>query len=501
MKKVCCFLIALSILFGAVNVHAIEFKVKGRFVTLFEYGQNGRFTKGNGITGYGNPSHGSDEFVAQQRMRIQLDAIASEALSGTVQLEIGQIRWGQSSKGGALGADSNEVVKVKHAYVSWAIPQTDIKVRMGIQMISNPAAATGSWVFGADVAGITANWQFNDYVGMSLFWARPYNDNYSGEDASYMDNMDLFGLSIPLTFDGFKVTPWVIGGAIGPNTFRSGDISIGTRHSYFENGLVALSIPEKRNLHRRLTTYSPIVWAGLALDITEWDPFRLAFDFYYGSVDYDDETLNRQGWMAVLLAEYKLDWGTPGIVGWYASGDDSDLSNGSERLPYLNRDETGGGSFSNYAFHAGRPSTQRDAVISHNPAGTWGVGLRLRDVRWPAKFNHTLRANLIGGTNDPGIVHEIYNKYGVHMAPNNWTMSDGSTFRGTENLYMTKGDYALELGIRTDYKLYENFTIGFDFSYVALWLDKDVWGKSAMNGRDDTVADTWNASMIFIYNF
>ncbi len=501
MKRFCCLMIAFSIVLGAVNVHAIDFKVKGRFVTLFEYGQNASLTKGNGITGYGK--HSADEFVAQQRMRVQIDAIASESLSGTVHFEIGQIRWGQASRGGALGADSTEVVKVKHAYINWTMPNTDLHLRMGVQMISTPAHATGSWVYGADTAGITANWRLNENVGLTLFWARPWNDNYSGEYASYMDNMDLFGLSIPLTFDGIKVTPWVVGGAIGPNTFRTDDSDgtsnyFGRTSSYFEDGLVALNYPmDGKYLHGKLTSYATIMWAGIGADVTAFDPFRVAFDFYYGSVAYDDESLNRSGWMALLLAEYKFDWGIPGLVAWYASGDDDDLSNGSERLPYFDRDETGGGSFSNYAFHAGRPSTQRDAVISHNPAGTWGVGLRLRELEMPVKVKHTLRANLIGGTNDPGIVHAVNRKYGIQMTPNNY---DGRML-GTEHLYMTKGDYALELGIRSDYKMYENFTIGFDFSYIFAWLDKGVWGDSQMNGKDDTVADSWNASLIFMYNF
>ena len=71
-----------------------------------------------------------DTFDAQQRVRLQLDAVASEALSGTVYFEIGTQKWGQASSGGSLGADGNNVVRVKNAYIDWAIPQTDAKVRM-----------------------------------------------------------------------------------------------------------------------------------------------------------------------------------------------------------------------------------------------------------------------------------------------------------------------------------------------------------------------------------
>lgn len=79
--------------------------------------------------------------------------------------------------------------------------------------------------------------------------------------------------------------------------------------------------------------YGTAFWAGLTGEITAADPFRLAWSVNYGTFDSGEEALNRSGWYASLLAEYKLDWGTPGIYAWYSSGDDDDPTNGSERLP------------------------------------------------------------------------------------------------------------------------------------------------------------------------
>ena len=77
-----------------------------------------------------------------------------------------------------------------------------------------------------DVAAISLNYQFNENVGLTAFWARPYNDNggYSSRwdtdyDKNYMDNMDMFAVLLPLTFDGVKVTPWVMYAAMGPGMF------------------------------------------------------------------------------------------------------------------------------------------------------------------------------------------------------------------------------------------------------------------------------------------
>ena len=87
-------------------------------------------------------------------------------------------------------------------------------------------------------------------------------------------------------------------------------------------------------------------WAGLPVAITAFDPLNIEFDINYGYVEamgrYDvlkrgvESVLGsskREGWLVKALVEYKMDWGTPGIFGWYASGDDGNVKNGSERLP------------------------------------------------------------------------------------------------------------------------------------------------------------------------
>ena len=241
MKKIATLLLAAGLVFGvATGASAIDFKAKGQWIMSFDYGQNGGFTGGNGRTGFNKANsryQNEDEFEARQRVRLQLDAVASEALSGTVFFEIGDQTWGRSSQGGALGADG-QVVKVKNAYIDWIVPQTDLKIRMGIQGMALPSFTTESQVFNDDVAGITASYQFNETVGVTALWARPYNDNYntgntgsngdrmntgSASRNNYLDNMDVFALLVPLTFDGVKVTPWVSYAALGPNAFRGLD--------------------------------------------------------------------------------------------------------------------------------------------------------------------------------------------------------------------------------------------------------------------------------------
>ena len=518
MKKIATLLLAAGLVFGAATgASAIDFKAKGQWLMSFDYGQNGGFTGGNGKTGFNGASKqykNEDEFEARQRVRLQLDAVASEALSGTVFFEIGDQTWGRSDQGGSLGADGNNVVEVKNAYIDWMVPQTDLKFRMGIQGMALPSFTTGSNVFNDDVAGITASYQFNETVGVTALWARPYNDNYtnrfdhSSNRNNYMDNMDVFALLVPMTFDGVKVTPWAMYSAIGPNTFRKEGYN-----NYFGNSIptsgkypVAGMMPVGGALHKDGTTstkamgsYGNAVWAGLTGEVTAFDPFRIAWDFNYGSVSYADTRANRSGYLGSLLFEYKLDWAIPGLVMWYASGDDGNPSNGSERMPSISVNNNNNG-FSDFAFNGG-PMIGREAVLGYDMSGTWGIGARLKDMSFIENLKHTLRLNVIGGTNSTTMTRDL----APHNAAYNTITTQGpnSGVAGANPLYMTTNDTALEIGLSNEYKMYDNFTVALDASYISLWLDKSrsVWGNSRMNGRSDQERDPWNVNVRFVYSF
>lgn len=523
MKKLATLLIAAGLVFGvSTGANAIDFKAKGQWIMSFDYGQHGNFTGGNGQTGYNNKE---DEFEARQRIRLQLDAVASEALSGTVYFEIGDTTWGGAGQGtegqgsgGAMGADGVSV-EVKRAYIDWMVPDTDLKVRMGIQGIQAPSfVLKRAQSFGDDVAGIALSYQFNEYVGATAFWARPYNDNFAGYNKNgkegynktYMDNIDLGGLFIPLTFDGVKVTPWGMIAGIGPNADRlenkdgdnyfggSSSSTWGTSINKFRQGMLpafgVIGSGNKTLKDVKLSEYGTAWWAGVTGDITYWDPFRVAFDFTAGGVSYDESRLNRAGWMAALLVEYKFDWGTPGIVGWYASGDDDDLGNGSERLPTLSTGMSDN-DLSHFAFD-GNPYIAREGTLGNSMAGTWGVGLRVKDFSFVEDLKHTFRINYIGGTNDHNILKKLNKSTGTWYAPNQGGV-------GVENMYLTDLDSALEIGLHNEYKMYDNFKIALDANYVALFLDDGhkTWKYSAMNGKSRDVRDAWNVNVSFVYEF
>ncbi len=241
------------------------------------------------------------------------------------------------------------------------------------------------------------------------------------------------------------------------------------------------------------------MWAGLTGEVTAFDPFRIAWDFNYGSVSYEDSRANRAGWLGSLLFEYKLDWAIPGLYGWYASGDDGNPANGSERMPSISVNNNNNG-FSDFAFNGG-PMVAREAILGYDMSGTWGIGARLKDMSFIENLKHTIRLNLIGGTNSTTMTRYLTGHNSAYTKITN--QGPNAQQAGMNPLYMTTNDTALEIGLSNDYKMYDNFTVSLDAAYIATWLDqsKGVWGTSKMNGARDTERDPWNVNVRFVYSF
>ena len=94
MKKLMTLALAAAMMLGAATgASAIDFKAKGQWIMSFDYGMHGNFSESKAKNNSGFGKH-EDEFEARQRVRLQLDAVASEALSGTVFFEMGDQIWG-----------------------------------------------------------------------------------------------------------------------------------------------------------------------------------------------------------------------------------------------------------------------------------------------------------------------------------------------------------------------------------------------------------------------
>ena len=470
MKRIVTLILAAGLILGATSAaQAVDFKVSGLMQHRVSFADR-NFEKHNG----------DDKMRACSRLRTQIDVIASESLKGVMFFEIGHQNWGKSADGASLGTDG-KIVKVRYSYVDWVIPQTDAKVRMGLQNFSLPGFISNNPILGggsADGAGITISGQFTENVGASLFWLRAENDNF--DDDGYLrenkfasDAMDFIGLTVPMTFDGVKVTPWAMYGIVGRDSMYNGYDSDKDEYKFLSQAQRMLPIGTTGDINAAsLDRHGNAWWVGVASELTYFDPFRFALDAAYGSVDMGSYKTaggknfdaQRAGWFASILGEYKMDYFTPGVLFWYASGDDSNQYNGSERMPTVE----GSWAVSSYGFddNFGRVSCD---MLGLSNDGTMGVYLQAKDISFMEDLTHIFRVGFVKGTNNTEMVRH-----------------GGATLtNGGNSLYLTTADKAWEVNFDTQYKIYKDLTLAVELGYINLDLEKGVWGKTVDNYKDN----------------
>lgn len=506
---------------------AIEFSISGEYMAGVGLA-NAELMSKKKLPGWASARHVDDKerFGAKQNFKIQLEAEASESLAGLVFFEIEQ-SWGKASDGAALGADGTKQIRLKNAWLEWSPPAFGLKTRMGLQTLKLPSAAGGSAIMGTDVAAIVLSYPFNDVLGVTAFWMRPVNDNFhsgyfeagTNEGAGYLDNMDLFMAGLPARFDGIELTPWLMAGMMGKNSLR-GLQEINYNEPWrTSSGNLALTIPGLNpginfaygktpfNSRTNSAPYGSLFWLGFPVIVDLLEPWRLELDVNYGHAsgigrynvikrgnphDIVRGSTERSGWLFKALIEYQLDWATPGLMGWYATGDDGNLKNGSERMPSL----AGAGNFTsfvgdgNLAWGAG-PGNICDWNLSY--AGTWGIGLQLKDLSFLDDFEQTFRAVYWGGTNSPAMVKYMENA-------SSWANGFGG-----DGPYLTTNDGLVEFNLVNRLKIYENLEANLELGYVINLIDNSTWQRSAYyDGKGNgtfSKQDAWKAQLAFLFTF
>ena len=272
--------------------------------------------------------------------------------------------------------------------------------------------------------------------------------------------MDFVGLTIPVTFDGVKVTPWAMYGSIGRDSFDNAGTkaSVSNLLPVVDSKLAGIAdLTRNSDIDRHGDAW----WVGVASELSMFDPFRVAVDAAYGSVDmgsvgnYDIE---RSGWYAAAMAEYKLDFMTPGIKFWYGSGDDSNILNGSEMLPTIRADLN----LSNYGYD-GAYYNAYNSMFGLTLAGTWGIYAYLKDISFIEDLSHVLRVGYVQGTNNTEMAQYV----GTPVQKGNYNQ-----------LYLTTSDNAWEVNFDTTYNIYKNLTMVVELGYIYLDLDEATWGDT-----------------------
>lgn len=470
MKRFAVLALLAAFILGTVGVaQAVEIKAKGTWRVHFDYVANKDFGLAQGVDklfhGVDKKSK-DDKFEAVQRMRTIFEFVASENLKGVLHLEIGNTRWGRSAagnmggnSGGALNADGVNI-KTKHAYINFKLPGTAVDIRAGIQPVGLPSTL-GSRILAADVGALVANVPFNDMLGLTLGWARPFDQdkrNPYDRTRKWDDEVDVFVGVLPVSMDGVSLKPFVSVSRWGKD--------------FIEENFGGTRAKNATMWH-----------AGLNFAVTMLDPIAILGDFNYGHVKWFDD-YKQTGWVADLAVQYAMDMVTPQLFFAYETGEKSfsDSGNKSNRMPTIGTDggDWGPGigfTYGNFAYGAytrGLLAGITDALfgevdpgfaryLSHQSwegaVGLWAVGAALRNINFMENLSHELVAYYAKGTN---------HKDNAHL--------------------MTTKDSYWEVDFNTTYQMYENLALVLELAYAKVKLDdmggnrSDLAGDALMRG-------------------
>ena len=503
MKKLFALIVTGCMLFGALGTAAaIDVKVSG--VWDFTYGHY------NGMNHYNNKRLGTsyDKFFQDQRVRTQIDFIASETLSAKLHFEIGDLYWGRSDGGSndaPLDADRTTTFEVKWAYLDWTIPGTQIKTRQGIQPIALPMSTGGNPVFTGDVAGISFNVPFNQMIGLTGFWVRPYDVSVGDSGARSFDEMDVFGLTLPITTSALKITPWAMAATIGSATAYNN--RTGTPWYQLRGRNIAADARENQSF---------AWWLGVAGEVRALDPFFINFDAIMGGQNAKKGTYGAWinaprpadvppfagdphpfagekkdyssfGYFLDLEVGYKFAWGKPSLLAWYASGD-NDRNKRYGSLPGIT-DDTGWTAI-NYSM-SGRHSIDPYQTITSTGFGTWGIALNLKDVSFVDKLTHDFQLAFFRGTNS-----------GDNIVPGQYPFSTGMRSGPAKagGFYLVTSDSVYQASIMNKYQATKELAVMLDLAWIHLNASK----QRETTGTDfnaKKTSDYYFANVIFQYRF
>lgn len=462
MRKL-AYLLALiiSCTIALPSAHAFEIKASGAFWTIFQFLEHDKFQDNDGTNNY----------VAQQRFRSQIEIIANEMLSGIAYFEINH-KWGQDpngdkfgrNSGGDLGTDGVGV-QTKRLFLQLDIPHTEIIIHAGLQGLTYPGAVAGSVIFDDDFAGIVTTYGHSEEFSGALAWLRPFDINTTDNQPVASNNhMDMFLLSLYFQPSNLSVNPYISYAALGENVkFGSPNYTYDIGPSLgLDNSLV--------NVER--TENADIFWTGLAVTAEFLTNFKLYLDGIYGKLSAN-EAAERSGLFTAVKLTYSFDNITPGVTAWWASGDDSDsYEDGAGRMPFVNA----GWLVSSYGFDRVYANETGNRIA--DATGKVGVGIALEDITFVDWMTQQFQVIAMWGTNDDSIV------------------KNGQLENPTSNIakYMTDKDFALEVNYEANIELYEQFVIIPSIAYIHLDLDESTWGIS-------NIKDSWRAALITKYTY
>lgn len=477
----------------------------------------------------------------QQRLTLQASFVASPQLFAYWDGIVGYITWGGPSTGGpgnsvnpllyggALGSRSASII-TRQAFLDWTIPDTQIKFRFGQQYFSLPHFSTGATPINNEFgSGITMTAPITDWVDVIAIWCRAQSGPRRGTHASFPtafaadDVWDIFTIAPTFKFEGAKLMPYLglslfgkdslastvlYGPANAPYPFNVatptsasvGDFALepklGEAWGFAQDGsgwfplYSAGATANVLNGTRHQVGKATSIMAGIGGEYTALDPWTFAFDLAWGQTKTSHKEFNRAGWIASVKAAYKTQYGVPTVVAWYASGDDSNIFNGSER------GVGGNGGRSDMTLWG--QSTQGNLLHAYEGGilfGSTGFSLQWNKASFIDKMTHDLRIGFAQGTNAKEMAFYARRTYHNLESP------------GHAIGYLTKADRLISIDFDTRYEIYKQLDAVLECSYMIADIDGKVWGRRAYAGAEleeggkAQFSNPWRVSFMLRYKF
>ncbi|EPR30618.1 hypothetical protein dsat_1340 [Alkalidesulfovibrio alkalitolerans DSM 16529] len=465
MKKLLVlFALAAFVLGAAGMAHALDVKATGEFKANYTYWGNKDWTKS--YSGQDQQKHNG----LQHRARVYFNFRANENVNMNVAFEIGSTFWGDKTSGGSIAADRT-IVKVKRAYLEfkWPTYQSLITTVGTMGAVFPNSGYFGSAIMDDDATGITVANKWNDMVSTVLGFWRLHETEGSSWNRIEEGNgqFDATLLAVPLTFDGFKLKPFVSVAFVGKNGL-DGDFKTSAYPTDF-SGLVSYS--GTGALKNQATPW----WVGSGFEVNVLDPFVIYADFNYGSIDQKAKNQDRSGWLADLAVQYNgLSWFVPSLSAWYGSGVDSRDSNGDERMPVI----AGSWTQSKMLSSGGRLLNDDAAMIAY--VGSWGIGAKLEKIAFIEDLSHDLVFSFYKGTNHKDAA------------------ANGLTY-GSD---LTTKDTVFAIDFNNTYKIMEELSFIADLGIAWPNFHKNTWRNAPGVGNAvDNQTQMWRTSVGFVYKF
>jgi hypothetical protein len=468
MKRIALAILAIAFVIGSVAPSfAVEMQARGSWraaASWYDFdGENSDFDNG-------------ETFRARQRARLWFDFIANENLKAVLGLEIGDVTWGNGA--GKLGTDDDTAIEVKHAYIDFNVPNTQVNIKAGLQGIYIPGNL-GSPILDDDAAALMVSAPVNDMVSVAAGWIRSYDleDSTTGLYNSTDDNginggdeVDTLALLVPVNADGFSVTPYFLYTMIGKNAiaYEDDDDPNDDYDGYLPiaDQIVDLKLGNDTfmGILGGVDDDATMWHAGFSAQIDMFDPIVVLMDAAYGSLALEGTTndIDVRGYFFDLAVDYKMDFMTPELFFYYTSGADDDKDEISV-FPSISADLT----FSTFLMDGA--ALGECELYNSDPSDLpmWAIGLKLKDINLVEDLSHTFTIYYAQGTSDK----------------DGWY---GKTFAEDDSL--------VEVNFDTKYQIYDELA-----AYVELGYINFDWDKSA--DHESSTEDAYKAALGIKYDF